>query len=486
MEKEKKIRRPGIRLQVLLGFALFTAVIVALLWIFQITLLNTFYKAIKVSEIRKVSARVVEMLDDGASMNDLIEITYSTNVSILISDKNGTNISTSPNAYGGALERFSTWDCRRLFLEVKAAGGSVLEDNIVDSARGTAPGTGGRNRSIIFAQTLTLADDSEYLVLLLSSVVPVDSTVETLKVQLWCLTGVMIVLALALALFIASRLSRPIERINDSAKQLAAGRYDIRFPEAGAREVSELSATLNYAAGELSKVEDLRRELIANVSHDLRTPLTMISGYAEVMRDLPGENTPENVQVIIDEANRLTGLVNDLLDLSKLQAGALTLSAETFNLTADVREMLHRYDKLADYSFPFSYDRDVCVSADRLKISQVVYNLVNNVINYAGADKTVSIRQLVHDGVVRVEIQDRGEGIPADKLPYIWDRYYKVDKAHRRAQVGTGLGLSIVKNILDLHGGRYGVVSEVGQGSTFWFELPCAPENAPETEKTEE
>lgn len=479
MEKAKhRLRRPGIRTQVMLGFVLFTTVIVALLWIFQISLLNVFYKAIKVSEIRTVSERVVNMLDDGASMDDFIQITRTTGISVLVADKNGTNISVSPNARGGVLERFGIWDCRRLFLEVKAAGGSVLEDNIVDSS-----GTAEKSLSIIFARTVTLLDGGEYLVLLSSSVVPVDSTVETLKVQLWCLTGVMIALSFVLALFIASRLSGPIERINASAKQLAAGTYDIRFPEQGAREVSELAATLNYAAGELSKAEDLRRELIANVSHDLRTPLTMISGYAEVMRDIPGESTPENVQVIIDEANRLAGLVNDLLDLSKLQAGVLTLSQEDFNLTADVRETLHRYDKLADYSFPFLYDRDVYVHADRLKISQVIYNLVNNAINYAGADKTVSLRQTVENGLVRIEIRDTGEGIPADKLPYIWDRYYKVDKAHRRAQVGTGLGLSIVKNILDLHGGRYGVASEVGQGSTFWFELSvCSAQDA----KTEE
>lgn len=155
----------------------------------------------------------------------------------------------------------------------------------------------------------------------------------------------------------------------------------------------ELAATLNYAAAELSKVEDLRRELIANVSHDLRTPLTMISGYAEVMRDIPGENTPENVQIVIDEANRLTGIVNDLLDLSKLQAGALTLTVSEFNLTEDIRNTLHRYDKLADFSFPFTYDRTVYVCADQLKISQVLYNLVNNASTIrAGTRPCISTR----------------------------------------------------------------------------------------------
>ena len=219
----------------------------------------------------------------------------------------------------------------------------------------------------------------------------------------------------------------------------------------------------------------MRRDLLANVSHDLRTPLTMIKGYGEVMRDLPGENTPENVQIIIDEAERLTSLVNDLLDLSKLESGVVPLEKASFNLTESIRLILHRYDKLADYSFPFAYEEDVWVNADELKISQVVYNLVNNAITYSGADKTITLRQTLREGKVRVSVTDTGEGIPPDKLQDIWERYYKVDKEHKRAQMGSGLGLSIVKNILDMHGGAYGVESQLGQGSTFWFELPLSP-----------
>ena len=220
-------------------------------------------------------------------------------------------------------------------------------------------------------------------------------------------------------------------------------------------------------------MEGLRKELLANVSHDLRTPLTMIQGYAEVMRDLPGENTPENVQIIIEETERLTSLVNDLLDLSRLESGAITLERTRFDLTQSIRAILRRYDKLASYSFPFEAEEDVFVTADELKISQVVYNLVNNAITYAGEDKTVTLRQTVENGKVRISVSDTGEGIPQDKLKDIWERYYKVDKEHKRAQVGTGLGLSIVKNILELHGGAYGVESEEGKGSTFWFELEC-------------
>ena len=136
---------------------------------------------------------------------------------------------------------------------------------------------------------------------------------------------------------------------------------------------------------------------------------------------------------------------------------------------------MSRYTKLVEqdgYTLEFIHGDDVFVEADMVKITQVVYNLVNNAITYTGKDKRVVVRQVVRDGSVTISVEDDGEGIPADKLEYIWDRYYKVDKTHKRARVGTGLGLSIVKAVLEMHGARYGVSSIPGQGSTFWFELP--------------
>ena len=462
----------GIRWGIFAGFAFFTVVIIILLWVFQIALLESFYRSIKIEEIQTTGQSLVEQMEQ-SNMNifEIEEVitqeAEDKQLSILLSDSSGQWAVLKKSTPDSFLERLTWIERAQIYMETEAAGGEYLYAGDRDN---------GQPDNLLYVLTFTAQEGQDRMLILNTSLTPVESTVETLKIQLSYLTVVMILLALLLALFIARRISEPIRQINESAKTLATGEYAIEFQDRGFREIAELGATLQYAAGELSKVEQLRRDLIANVSHDLRTPLTMIAGYSEVMRDIPGENTPENVQIIIDETNRLTTLVNDMLDLSKLQAGAIPLESSVFNLTESIREIMARYDKMADFHFTFEAKEEVFVNADELKISQVVYNLVNNAINYTGADKTVRVRQRATDKTVRVEVIDSGEGIEPDKLRDIWERYYKVDKSHKRAQVGSGLGLSIVKSILELHGGLYGVQSQVGKGSIFWFELErCYP-----------
>lgn len=330
-----------------------------------------------------------------------------------------------------------------------------------------------RVESVIYVN-IVMVEGEEQILMVNTQLTPVDATVNTLRIELIWITVIMIFLSLVIAFLISRQVSKSFIKINESAREMAKGNFDVRFEGKDYREAAELSDTLNTTAAELGKNERLRRELIANVSHDLRTPLTMIIAYAEVMRDLPGENTPENVQVVIDEAGRLTNLVNDMLDISKQQAGVMEKNAQCYNLTDSIQAVLERYGKLKEqdgYVISFEYDGKVMVEADEYKMFQVMYNLINNAINYTGEDKTVSVRQKMHGRKVRIEVEDSGEGIAPEDLPYVWDRYYKVDKTHRRAVMGTGLGLSIVKNILELHGAEYGVESPPGGGTVFWFEL---------------
>ena len=469
--KQRKRRSLGLWAQISMGFGIFILVVWGLLWLFQIVLLEPFYRGVKTNQVKAAAEAVERRLDDEDLDEAVKQLCYNTGINILVTDEWGRTYSgwraSQKESVLSGLTRMGLAD---LFDEVNMEGGNrlaVYRSPFVNQ-------DGSQNQVILYVAISRTPSGLNRMVLLESEITPVDSIRETLLVQVGVLTVVMAALGTVLALLIARKISRPITAINEGAKVLARGDYDIRFEEHGSREVRELAQTLNYAAGELSKVEGLRRDLLANVSHDLRTPLTMIKGYGEVMRDLPGENTPENVQIIIDEAERLTSLVNDLLDLSKLEAGVLPLEKTRFNLTESIRDILRRYDKLAGYRFPFYYREEVWVDADELKISQVVYNLVNNAITYSGPDKTVTLRQEVAGGKVRVSVTDTGEGIPQEKLKDIWERYYKVDKEHKRAQMGSGLGLSIVRNILEMHGGQYGVTSQLGKGSTFWFELPLA------------
>ncbi len=328
--------------------------------------------------------------------------------------------------------------------------------------------------NLAFAKIVSVGD-IEYLVIVESEITPVTSVVETLRYQLIIMTVVIVLLSVVMAIIVAKVISKPISDATEKAKQLADQNYDLTFSGGKYREITELNDTLSYAAQELEKVDDLQKELIANISHDLRTPLTMITGYAEIMRDLPGEATPENVQIIIDEATRLNDLVSDLLDISRLRSGTADIRMEVFSLTECIKNIFSRYQKLVEndgLNIVFEHDGEVFVRGDELRMTQVLYNLINNAVNYIGEDKTVIVRQTVADDKVKIEVIDHGDGIPQEKLDFIWDRYYRVDKEHQRAVIGSGLGLSIVKNILLLHDADFGVASKLGSGSDFYFSLP--------------
>lgn len=328
--------------------------------------------------------------------------------------------------------------------------------------------------SITKAQEFVLANGQQISLTFYAFVTPVEATVSTLKMQLIMISLIMILLAVLLAIIIANHISKPIEQINESTKRLAKGDYQTSFKGSGFLEIEELSNTLNIAATELSKVEEFRRELMANVSHDLRTPLALIYSYAEMMHDFPDEITPDQTQVIMDESKHLSSLVNDILDISNLERGTSKPMMASFNLTQSLAKTIDRISELVKnkgYRLEFEYDEDLYVCADELKIMQAFYNLLLNAITHSGDTKLVRVRQILKGDLVQVEVIDYGPGIKESDLPYIWERYYKVNQNHNRGIMGTGLGLSIVKNIIEIHGGQYGVKSEAGSGSVFWFSL---------------
>ncbi len=484
----QKLRRVGIKWNLFLSFVLFSVIMLVLLWLFQVVFLDDFYRAIKTRSLNSASDVIVKNIGSSSLDTLFTWIRQDEEISVRLVDTDGRDVYASEDLPGNSLIRLQAADLATMRERALAAGGSYTDilSRTFDRVR-TAPG-GFIDRQaprdlapqqiLVSVRAVTLGDGRKATLLLNTVLTPVNSTISTLRTQLLAITLIMILLSLGLALLLSRRVAGPLVRINNRAKELALGNYEVRFDvRRGYREVQELADTLNQAAHDLNQVEGLRRDLIANVSHDLRTPLTMIGGFAEVMRDLPGENSPENAQVIIDETRRLSSLVSDLLDLSRLQSDKQQMNLQTYSLTTSIRQLIDRYGRLISQEgcdLTFEADRDVMVSGDPQRIEQVLYNLIGNAVTNVGPDKRIIVRQIVADGRVRVEVTDHGDGIPADQLPLIWERYYRSERNHRRPVVGTGLGLSIVRSILLRHSADFGVESTEGQGSTFWFSLLAA------------
>lgn len=469
----------------------FVVLMLAVLWIMQVVMLDEIHTFLKRNEIEKVSSTIAENIENDELSQMLEYIDEQKGISIVVLDKEFNAVASSDGFFEETLMHgrdSGFYD--KLYESAKNSGGVSVEISRPSPSRfgGGGERGGEYNRivkehpvmrpreieNILYVQIASSSDGEEYLILNSSAVSPVDSTVETLRVSL-VFVGILLILFITIIAFLISRrVTKPISRMNDSAKILATGNYDIKFKGDGFREIKELGDTLNFAASELSKSDELRRELMANVSHDLRTPLTMITGFAEVMKDIPGENTGENIQIIIDESKRLTELVNDMMDISKLQSGTAELQLSKVNITDLITEILERFSGFCNtngYKISFLYNEKAEVVCDRIKIGQVMYNLINNAIQYSGDEKNITVLQTASENSVRIDVEDRGEGIGNEDIPYIWDRYFKSKAALKRAKTGTGLGLSIVKGILELHNAKYGVESKIGEGSDFWFEL---------------
>lgn len=468
---KKKLNKNSLTIKVWKYLVLFSLIILAFLWFFQVIFLNTYYRHVKKRELQKV-ANILRFKKNNEDVSLLLDnIAYDKGICIEITDQTSSSLQTSSIISSGCM------------IDIKNSY-TYKQDFIMSDQKNQLyelENPRFKNNTLIYAVKL---EDNLYA-FINTSIDPMDSTTQILKNQLIYVTIGVFILSFTIAYFISKHISKPIVKINASAKALATGKYDVHFEtEEDIEEINELVETLNYTKNELNKTEELRRDLMANVSHDLKTPLTMIKAYAEMARDLNYGNKQkrqDNLNIIIEETDRLTILVNDILALSKMQSEISQLFLEEFDLIELINTIIKRYrilHELEGYTFRFIHSKKkIMIRADRKKIEQVIYNLVNNAINYTGKNNLVTIRVQDKENIL-VEIIDTGNGINEEDIKHIWDKYYKNQKKHKRNLIGTGLGLSIVKNILEEHHYPYGVRSIINKGSTFYFEIPKLKTNS--------
>ena len=463
----------------LIIFCILTASIV---FLFQIVLLQPMYEANKIKSIETVGSFVEKFIED-ERLDEFVDYMQSQSDTCIMVYQSSSSGGMQGSIGNRGCMISSITNSERAKFVTKAIGSknhSYLARVTNNSSDFGVDGDQGDNfDTIVYTKIVNVADYSS-IIMVSGNITPLNATTETLASQMRYIALFMIVAVAILTLLMYRHIAKPIIGITSNAKQLPQGKYTIDPKTNRYKEAADLNNTLVQAANDIQKVDKAKRDLISNVSHDLRTPLTMIGGYGEMMIDLPEEKTDENIQVIVDETKRLNALVNDLLDMSRLQDGRIVLHKEVFDISALLKTQLQKYDVYRmqeGYTIESELLDTIYVNADKIRIEQVINNFLNNAVNYGGEAKHIIVREIKKENTVRIEVQDFGEGIDPEDLDNIWDRYYKVDKEHVRVSNGSGIGLNIVKQLLELHGVPYGVKSSKGKGSTFYFEMPIEKEN---------
>lgn len=286
--------------------------------------------------------------------------------------------------------------------------------------------------------------------------------------------------AVFLSIYLYHKVNPPLKEIVDGANRFAQGHFDRKLDNYEVREIAELASTLNRMADRLQLLETIRQDFVANVSHELKTPITSIKGFVETLRD-GAKDDPEDMErflsILDKQAQRLEAIVDDLLTLARLESKPASellhlYSDDLQNLLTSAREFCLTRAEQKSIGITVSCESDIKVVIDRSLLTQAIINLVDNAIKYSAPNTQVKMYGLDEGGHVRISIADEGPGISAEHFSRLFERFYRVDKARSRNLGGTGLGLAIVKHVVVLHNGSVSVESEPGKGSVFHIDIP--------------
>ncbi len=471
MTRDAIVDQKSIRVKFWLYFSGMALFILILLWLLQIVFINSFYESMKIRDTEKVGRAVTTRFGKDDFEDTLLRYSFEKNLSLQVyNEKGGLVFPLNPLDYmyqpmiSG--EDFFTY-FQPLLKNDKTEKTYVNDYKNEESS------------SILYVSYLGVEAGEKYFLAVSTNVDPVDSTVEILKDQLIIVSIISLVLAFILSLYLSSRLARPLSDMAKTARALGQGNYDVQFKEQDYTEINDLARTLNYATGELTDALEMRKDLIANVSHDFKTPLTVIKSYGEMIRDISGDNKAlreKHVETILEETDYLTHFVNDLLDLSRVESGLGQLDSEPVDLKALTQDVLCRFKNLERRGYEFTIHGEGTIICDENKMRQVIYNFITNAVNYSTDKKRIDIYIIDQKNHITYCVRDYGRGMADEDRDKIWERFYRGRDNHERQVVGTGLGLFICKNILDLHGFAYGVKSKLGVGSTFYFKGPKGEE----------
>ncbi|MDR3345153.1 MAG: HAMP domain-containing histidine kinase [Oscillospiraceae bacterium] len=473
------MKTKSLRFKISLYISLLSLLVLGVLWVLQFVLLHPFHVRMELDELERVGTQVLHSVENNGTLSALDDYAFDHNLRILRMDEDGSLLNLY-DGLGSAIPFFRLRFPAEEFAQIQEKFSDTKGGTIRYLAEETDEAQNGAAQSAVKAVFVARLPENLGGYLYFSSTIPpMSATLTVLRQQFFIISAVVLLLGLVAAQWIAKRLSKPIVALTGSARRLAQGDFSADFAAGtdGFAETQELAQTLGYAAGELSRLEQYRKDLIANISHDLKTPLTVIRMHSEIIRDVCGDDKQardRHCQTIERETDWLSGMVGEVLELSRLQDGSAAWNPQPLDLSAITREVLESFAALEESGgchFYTEVEDSLTVIGDAAGLRRVLINLIGNAINHTGEDKAVGVCLRREPEGVYFAVRDTGTGIAPEEIPNIWERYYKSGKAHKRAVTGTGLGLAIVREVLERHGAHYGVQSELGKGSTFWVLL---------------
>lgn len=363
----------------------------------------------------------------------------------------------------------------------------TVSGKLVQSIKENGSYFGLGNVSGLFSENYFIAganctDSVGQTVALVIAAVPSDSTtglMRTIMRSYVFIVAITLVLTLIISWFLSDMLTRPLKGLVSAAKKFGHGEFDVRVSENNnCDEIDELAVSFNNMATSLQQQEELSRGFVANVSHELKTPMTSIRGFVDGMLDgtIPKERHPQYLRIISEEVDRLSRLVVRMLDAAKIQAGELIITSAPFDLAEMAARVLISFEKqINDKKLEMDVDLpdSLIVNGDSDHMYRVIYNLVDNAVKFVNEGGTLTIHAEAEGAMSQFYIRNTGSEIPAEDLPHVFDRFYKVDRSRSRDRTGAGLGLYIVRSIINLHGGDISVRSSNGE-TEFAFTVPLA------------
>jgi len=487
-----KTKPKSFKLKLWLYFVLFTAIIFSVLWLLQTVFFQSFYNAMLINNTKEAAEKIISRSGE-EGINDYIDqLTHDNNILVFITDEEGKLLYSSDafNEPHNKMRRSDGKPDKVMIPENTGTGEMRLDflrmlperyDSFLDKLKQSENGTAEYSTESLYVYGTYIEyyhQTSRAVLYVSTSIDTVGPSVTIISIQLVWVTVLSVLIGFVLSWFIARRFARPVDNLTEKAGLLGEEAYRADFKKGFCSELDELSAVLDSTNEKLIQAKDFQLELMANVSHDLRTPLTMIRGYAEMVQDISWNDEQQcksDLAVIIRETDRLTALVNEILEYSELKTEEKCQESDPVDISGMLERICETFEilyKPEGLTVEKSILSGITVMGSTARLERAVYNLLDNAVRHTGDSKKVKVSLTEEGQQAVIAVTDYGSGISAEEQEHIWDRYYT---SRQRGGKGTsGLGLAIVKEIVELHGGQCRVHSQQGEGSSFMIILQKA------------